>query len=147
MKKSIRNLSTVTTIGLDIAKNVFQVHGVDAAGFVVVAKSVRRAQLLAGEHDRERHRAARCVYRLLREIDKRWGDTGCRRFLRNLASPCKIRHRQGIRDAPGGGALQSAAGENIKVNAGNWISIGPPIIRTSFLPGEFNNAGQRNGNR
>jgi hypothetical protein len=47
MKKSIRNLSTVTTIGLDIAKNVFQSHGVDAAGFVVVAKSVRRAQVLA----------------------------------------------------------------------------------------------------
>jgi transposase len=46
MKKSIRNLSTVTTIGLDIAKNVFQVHGVDAAG-AVVAKSIRRAQLLA----------------------------------------------------------------------------------------------------
>src|SRR6202161_3809693 len=47
MKKSIRNLSTVTTIGLDIAKNVFQVHGVDSAGAVVVAKSIRRAQLLA----------------------------------------------------------------------------------------------------
>ena len=31
----------------DIAKNVFQVHGVDAAGVVVVAKSIRRAQLLA----------------------------------------------------------------------------------------------------
>jgi transposase len=46
MKKSIRNLSTVTTIGLDIAKNVFQVHGVDAAGAVVAVKSVRRAQLL-----------------------------------------------------------------------------------------------------
>jgi transposase len=47
MGKSIRNLSTVTTIGLDIAKNVFQVHGVDAAGAVVVVKSVRRGQLLA----------------------------------------------------------------------------------------------------
>jgi transposase len=47
MKKSIRNLSAVTTIGLDIAKNVFQVHGVDAAGAVVVVKSVRRAQVLA----------------------------------------------------------------------------------------------------
>ena len=46
MRKSIRNLSAVTTIGLDIAKNVFQVHGVDAAG-AVVAKSIRRAQLLA----------------------------------------------------------------------------------------------------
>src|SRR5271154_1656981 len=46
MKKSIRNLS-VTTVGLDIAKNVFQVHGVDAAGAVVVVKAIRRAQLLA----------------------------------------------------------------------------------------------------
>jgi hypothetical protein len=40
-------LSAVTTIGLDIAKNVFQVHGVDCAGAVVVAKSIRRAQVLA----------------------------------------------------------------------------------------------------
>ena len=31
---------TVTTIGLDIAKSVFQVHGVDAAGQVVVRRSV-----------------------------------------------------------------------------------------------------------
>jgi hypothetical protein len=47
MKKSIKNLSDVTTVGLDIAKNVFQVHGVDSAGFVVVTKSVRRARVLA----------------------------------------------------------------------------------------------------
>jgi hypothetical protein len=30
MGKSIKNLSSVTIVGLDIAKNVFQVHGVDA---------------------------------------------------------------------------------------------------------------------
>ena len=35
----------VTTIGLDIAKRVFQVHGVDAAGAVVVRKKLRRAEL------------------------------------------------------------------------------------------------------
>jgi transposase len=29
----------ITTIGLDIAKNVFQVHGIDAAEKVVVASS------------------------------------------------------------------------------------------------------------
>jgi transposase len=29
-------MQTVTTIGLDIAKSVFQVHGVDAAGQVVI---------------------------------------------------------------------------------------------------------------
>ena len=37
----------ITTIGLDLAKSVFQVHGIDAAGQVVVRKSVRRAQMLA----------------------------------------------------------------------------------------------------
>lgn len=36
----------ITTIGLDLAKNVFQVHGVDAAGAVVVRKALRRAQVL-----------------------------------------------------------------------------------------------------
>jgi len=37
----------ITTIGLDIAKNVFQVHGIDAAEKVVVRKQLRRSQLLA----------------------------------------------------------------------------------------------------
>ena len=36
----------ITTIGLDLAKSVFQVHGVDASGQVVVRKSLRRAQML-----------------------------------------------------------------------------------------------------
>ena len=36
----------VTTIGLDIAKNVFQVHGVDATEKVVVRKQLRRRQVL-----------------------------------------------------------------------------------------------------
>jgi transposase len=36
----------VTTIGLDIAKSVFQVHGVDAEGEVVVRKRLTRAKLL-----------------------------------------------------------------------------------------------------
>ena len=35
----------VTTIGLDIAKNVFQVHGIDAAEKVVVRKQLRRHQV------------------------------------------------------------------------------------------------------
>ncbi len=37
----------VTTIGIDLAKNVFQVHGVDAAGKVVISKKLRRSQVLA----------------------------------------------------------------------------------------------------
>jgi len=34
------------TIGLDIAKSVFQVHGIDASGGVVIRRQVRRAHLL-----------------------------------------------------------------------------------------------------
>ena len=37
----------VTTIGLDIAKNVFQVHGIGAAERVVVRKQLRRSQVIA----------------------------------------------------------------------------------------------------
>jgi hypothetical protein len=37
----------ITTIGLDIAKNVFQVHGIDAAEKVVVRKQLRRGQMPA----------------------------------------------------------------------------------------------------
>jgi transposase len=36
----------ITTIGLDLAKHVFQVHAVDAAGGVVLRRALRRAQLL-----------------------------------------------------------------------------------------------------
>src|SRR3984885_1003255 len=36
----------ITTIGLDLAKSVFQVHGVDATGQVVLRKPLRRSQML-----------------------------------------------------------------------------------------------------
>lgn len=36
----------ITTVGLDLAKRVFQVHAVDASGKVVVRKALRRAQVL-----------------------------------------------------------------------------------------------------
>jgi hypothetical protein len=37
----------ITTSGLDIAKKVFQVHGIDATEKVVVRKQLRRSQVLA----------------------------------------------------------------------------------------------------
>ncbi|MGH7115625.1 MAG: IS110 family transposase [Stellaceae bacterium] len=40
-------MTEVTTIGLDSAKTVFQVHGVDAAGAVAVRRPLRRRQVLA----------------------------------------------------------------------------------------------------
>ena len=47
MAKSITDLSSVTIVGLDLAKHVFQVHGVDAAGRVIVARALRRRDVLA----------------------------------------------------------------------------------------------------
>jgi len=40
-------MQTVTTIGLDIAKSVFQVHGVDATGNVVIRRQLKRRYVLA----------------------------------------------------------------------------------------------------
>ena len=37
----------ITTIGLDIAKNVFQIHGIDSAEKVIVRKQLRRGQVTA----------------------------------------------------------------------------------------------------
>ena len=40
-------MQSISTIGLDIAKSVFQVHGVDAAGQVVIRRQLRRRHVLA----------------------------------------------------------------------------------------------------
>jgi transposase len=40
-------MDSVTTIGLDIAKNVFQLHGVGKSGVVVLRRALRRGQMLA----------------------------------------------------------------------------------------------------
>ena len=40
-------MQSISTIGLDIAKSVFQIHGVDAAGQVVVRRQLRRRHVLA----------------------------------------------------------------------------------------------------
>src|ERR1700730_12972050 len=45
MGRSITDLSSVTSVGLDLAKHVFQVHDVDALGRIVGAKPIRRNKL------------------------------------------------------------------------------------------------------
>ena len=40
-------MQSITTIGLDIAKSVFQVHGVDPDGHVVVRRQLKRRYVLA----------------------------------------------------------------------------------------------------
>ena len=40
-------MRSISTIGLDIAKSVFQVHGVDAAGQAVLRRQLKRRYVLA----------------------------------------------------------------------------------------------------
>jgi transposase len=40
-------MQSITTIGLDIAKSVFQVHGIDAEGHVVIRRQLKRGYVLA----------------------------------------------------------------------------------------------------
>ena len=47
MGESIRNFAAVTRVGLDLAKNAFQVHAVDANGEIVLARKLTRGRLIA----------------------------------------------------------------------------------------------------
>lgn len=47
MKKLPVDLSSVTTVGLDLAKLIFFAHAVDAEGRVVVARRLRRRDVFA----------------------------------------------------------------------------------------------------
>ena len=40
-------MSEIITVGLDLAKNVFQAHGPDASGRALLRKKLRRDQVLA----------------------------------------------------------------------------------------------------
>jgi transposase len=39
-------MQAITTIGLDIAKSVFQVHGIDAGGQVIIRRQLKRRYVL-----------------------------------------------------------------------------------------------------
>ena len=39
-------MNEVTTIGIDLAKNVFQVHGIDTSGEIVIRRQLKRSQVL-----------------------------------------------------------------------------------------------------
>ena len=40
-------MNQASTVGLDLAKDIFQLHGADSTGAVVFRKKLRRTQLLA----------------------------------------------------------------------------------------------------
>ena len=47
MSKAKVDLNSVTTVGLDLAKHVFQIHAVDADGRIVIATALRRRDVLS----------------------------------------------------------------------------------------------------
>ena len=69
-------MQTVTTIGLDIAKSVFQVHGVDAAGQVLIRRQLKRRYVLAFFEKAAtmpgRHRSLRLVAPLVTRAAGAW---------------------------------------------------------------------------
>jgi transposase len=72
-------MQTITTIGLDIAKSVFQVHGVDAAGEVVIRRQLKRRSAWRSSRSCPR------VWSALRRAHRRTiGRANCR----HLAIPC-----------------------------------------------------------
>ncbi len=40
-------MQEVTTIGIDLAKNVFHIHGIDASGETCIRRQLRRRRVLA----------------------------------------------------------------------------------------------------
>jgi hypothetical protein len=66
-------MQAITTVGLDIAKSVFQVHGIDAAGKVLVRRQLKRRQVLPalpGAEVRQR-RSTEHVGRRVHQVDLR----------------------------------------------------------------------------
>ena len=39
-------MKQITTMGLDLAKQIFQIHGADAEGNVIINRKLRRAEVL-----------------------------------------------------------------------------------------------------
>ena len=59
-------MQAITTIGLDIAKSVFQVHGVDAKGNVVLRRQIKRRYVLAGR------RGSNLAVTWLNHLERSW---------------------------------------------------------------------------
>ncbi len=62
-------MEKITTIGLDIAKHVFQVHGINGAGAIVSRRKLRRGGACGHHHREGIGRALARQRRLLQAID------------------------------------------------------------------------------
>ena len=68
-------MQMVTTIGLDIAKSVFQVHGIDAEGKVMIRRQLKRRYVLAFFQKLRvpgRDRSLRYIALLVARAQKAW---------------------------------------------------------------------------
>jgi transposase len=87
------SMSEITTVGLDLAKHVFQVHGIDAEGTTVLRRRLRRNQVLAFFS-----RLPRCVVGMEAMCDGALlGARAGRAWARGTADACAI--REGLRQA------------------------------------------------
>ncbi len=101
-------MQTITAIGLDIAKSVFQVHGVDAAGQVVIRRQLKRRYVLAFP----------ALIDPRAPIGLRVRDTGALRFLRSLGlrlRRCSHERDEGVTN----GALHGVLGRTVEGDAVN----------------------------
>ena len=100
---------TIAFMGIDLAKNVFQLHGVDADGNAVFKKRVRREGLLAELADIP---ACRIEQRRGLQDDQGNEPAGKLRCVRNLAFIMAIRGRPFVEahhaEFPFGRAIQPA---------------------------------------
>lgn len=83
-------MQTITTIGLDIAKSVFRVHGVDAGGQIVIRRQLKRRFVLAFFEKLPPClvgiEACASSHHRSRELQALGHTVGCRR-------PCRLRHQ------------------------------------------------------
>ena len=92
-------MQTVTTIGLDIAKSVFQVHGVDAEGNEFIRRQLKRRYVLAFFQKLGWYRGLRHVASLVARTHGAWAYRAlyaaglCEAVRQATEERCRTQHR------------------------------------------------------
>jgi hypothetical protein len=103
-------MQTITTIGLDIAKSVFQVHGVDGSGQVIIRRQFKRRLVLAFFQKLPPRAVTPCAWRQDHGLQggagggRPGGHFGARPFSDSDAAPRvpAVRLSRAIQGSPGG---------------------------------------------
>ena len=99
-------MQAVTTIGLDIAKSVFQVHGVDAEGKVLIRRKLKRRYVLEPYVKRQKNDAtdAEAICEAVTRANMRFVE----RVLNSCSQPLPMQETSGCLSSPGA-VLQPSA--------------------------------------